>query len=1015
MRVCPLVAVFALLVGWPTPLGAQDERSPLERRVEEIDVLAERFNRASALELGEVGLALWRLRDEPDELTRAAWDDTTPRWGGRARDVLDALLDRPPLPRVEGPLALEALVTLLEPPSGEDALRRIVRTTTFTRGLDRQPSLDLALTALEARRPGHPWVAEARALRERTREVLAGIEAVFAALALPIDPRTTPRVTLPERRRGPDEVPREHPLTRLARRGSGAWVLRTGEGPRFFDDRLRLGPAPATDLEPRDVEDEVRDWALGSGHGSFHLDPLGVRGAGSTALRAWWASRLGLPWTATRLAGQCASDRDPIAPAEVLSDVAIDLAGAVQVACFHALGAGAPRGPLALALRRSAAALEVPLAFGALDEEDGADRPRLESEVLELASRLEEQDAALRVAPPIPVWAEWQLLTPAERVPFLVRALPNLDGDPSDILGFGGGSAWRATQRVPADAPPPDERRRRDVGGFSFERGDDHPFDRTPSGRSAADELVRCGEAAIPALIEALSDPGLTRCMSSDGDLVIGVMSVAEIAHDVLTRIISNQDVSFLRPLPAGEEWSYPAQLRARQAAAREWWATWAPRGGLFALHLEGLLEAEREIARGGEGARGGRYSRGHRVAWLHEHGGGREVETMRALLLSATAPSQRTEWIDLVSDAPHDGYVDLLRTELDAGSPRCAMAAAAALLDRGDRRGLPRARALLEAAFASPEPVADEDLEAVQRALWLLLHADMQAYDILLRAAEARRSFDDDLARPYGPPLPAVVAPLVLARIAARPWELPPVPTSGPLPPARVALDRLRHEQLEPLREEDRGRLIAAALADALRARRDPIMVRHAAVTAALARCLDLLVSAADVDPIPVLVAALADDDPVPRQAAIDALDRLPRAWAERLEAAAPEEACALLASARRRAERRVVAVETSREVPLDLHEALVSWRGELLDVERVRAALAAWSLTDATALRLTLERVGTERGLRVSASCSAADASAIELAVEVDGADAGEVEGALERALEADGWSRLVVRARR
>lgn len=220
---------------------------------------------------------------------------------------------------------------------------------------------------------------------------------------------------------------------------------------------------------------------------------------------------------------------------------------------------------------------------------------------------------AARTPDPLPPpWPEWTQLSPEAKLPFLLRALPDCDGDPRDILGFGGGSVWRASQRVPPDAPAP----KTEPGRPVVQRPWTH---RDPSGRSAADGLCALGDVAIPALIDRLTDRTPTRCVATNDEAAIGLLDAGACAWRILDRIIDDSELRFDRS-PDSEDDPRAAQA----AAARAWWANWSKRGGLVGYHRAVLTATRRALAAdpADPSERAVLESRrAHHTRWLAAHG----------------------------------------------------------------------------------------------------------------------------------------------------------------------------------------------------------------------------------------------------------------------------------------------------------------------------------------------------------------------------------------------------------
>ncbi|MCO5167107.1 MAG: hypothetical protein M9894_12215 [Planctomycetes bacterium] len=908
---------------------------------------------------------LWSLRVAQDDVgARARWLAEADRRAGGTRALLEALADAPAMPAFDPPADVDGLTALLDDPPGEDPLARAVRLALLTRGLDRQAALGQALDALADRRPDHPWVVQALARWAGARGLLAGIDALFTTLDLPFDPSSTPRMTVVgawsnDDDDDDDEDDEDEDVDGDDPKGredvAGAWLLeRDGDHATLMDDRLRrrklvlgrrssaTGPLPK--LEPRDLDADLRDCWLGTEGVPLGPGPRRHATAGSLALRAWWALRAGRPWSAACLAQACAPDetRRPGREADALSWIAVDVARAVQLAAFVDLGDLRPRGPIAATLRRTAAALDLPPRLGPLDPAwDDPERLELRAEVLDLAARLEAQEAALRDAPPLPTWDEWQALEPAERLPHLLRALPDLDGDPVDVLGFGGGSPWGATQRVPPDAPP---RERRPGAGGGFVR----PRLRPASGRSAADGLVELGEVAVPALIDVMHDLSPTRCVGNDGDEPALLLTVGAVAEQVLLRIAD------LDPLePTGDLGDHAAYRRAMQVAARAWWEAWAPRGGLVAWHLDRL-----HVAAGLADPEAHDRARARHLRWLLRHADGRERGVVEALVRAERDPTERARWIDALSAARGDAYHDLLLEALASDDDALAMAAGAALLARGDRRALVRAGPLARAAVSGERPSGG----GPDRALGLVLTAQTPEAPGLVVLATATRPDLDAWMLQVAPRLPAPESFLSLARLAARP---------------RAAADRAawvgEHARAALAARLGLGDAVAAvdALAEALRLRPDDEAREHAAVTAALlgGGALASVSSRAGVDLRGPLLAALVTDDLPRRHAAEAALERLDAdalAWLAQVARgparAAVDEARARAADADARVQRRrawrVVEVTVAPGVPGDVRARVETWWERPLDLALVADLLAAWEDAFAGALEVVIER---------------------------------------------------------
>jgi hypothetical protein len=891
---------------------------------------AERFAEARS-DQGEVALALWAWRlqngdSAREQVTHAICSD-------EAGALLDALIDPPDLPAMPTIDDDAPLATLLVASAGETVLERAVRSARFTRALDRVP-LSVALASLDR---DHPWVADVRARAARAEPVLRGLARMVDALALRVEPRTGEHVRLAWL----NVDAWADDLWGYEGRAAGGWVLaRTPTHVTILDDRLRRRRVAATRVAPADVDEEIRRWTVGPAALGWGEDSLDRRGCGAVALRAWWALRRGRVWTALRVAEAArAGDHDDVSAH--LSVIALDLARAVAEATFIDLALGRPRADAVRSLRRAA---EV-LGLAGAPAEPTARCQQRRAEVVDLADRLEAQDAALRAAPPLPMWSEWRRLSARERVPQLVRALADCDGDPTEDCYTSDHQVRGASQRVPPDAPAPVDARPEPpwIDGEA-------PWSiRRPSGCSSADQLLALGEMAIPALIEALDDRAPTRCVDARNGVVRGLLTRGECALRLLRAIVDSPGES----LPFESSWH-----SARQARAREWWAEVSARGGLFTLKLTHVLEGfdrgwlSEDLARS--------------IRWLIRHGGGREVELLRTCVVARRDDEVRAGLLGLLGQAPHDGYDALLCAELRSPSGPVAMAAASALLARGDRRGVARA---LDRATDRGAP-DDEVLLALE----VLSQAGAPELGaVVLRLVD--RPACDDAARLALVDVPASPERLLaLARLAARARELPPV---HPLEdtPARLAV-----EMLEPIpaggrpsvAPAARSRVVLAALADALRRRTDPDAHEHAAVTSCLlgADAMTALSAASGHDMRAPLLAALTLRDPVRRLAAASALDRLGLAglrWLVHGAARVPLDVTEAFA----RASLLVVRVTAAPEVPAPVRVALEGWLDQNLDLDRVSDVLEAWEDADMEALELVIARPNGGGGVRVYATC--------------------------------------------
>lgn len=919
----------------------------------------ERLERAAPLDRGEHALALWAVRLAQDDADAPArWRDSATYFTGGKAALLAALADGPPLPALDPPADVEGLARLLDDPPDEDPLAGVVRLVRFTRGLDRQAALGPTLEALAALRPDDPWVEQARARWSEAQDLLAGIDALFVALGLPVDPRTTPRVTVAgawceerwDAEDGEDDGGDDD--ERARRRYSwrvGAWLVgAAGDEVTLLDDRLRLrtitpgrGPDARPSLAPRDLDVDLLACRLTGDFLCLAPDPLSERGPGAVALRAWWALRAGRPWSAACLA------LDPAAEvlranghASALADVATDLGDASLLAAFVALGDDRPRPPIVAALRGAAAALELAGRPAPLDARAEEARRETLDRVVDLAERLAAQDAALRQAPPVPTWAEWQRLTPAERLPYLLRALPDCDGDPTDTIGFGGGSPWGATQRVPPDAPPPGAAERR-LWTFAF--GDDDGV-RRASGRSAADGLLLLGDVAVPPLIDLLTDRSPTRCVGNDGDEPALLLTLGEVAWQVLCEL-AGLDWRIVQAYTPPDTADSPT---VRQAAARAWWEDCRPHGGLVAWHEARLWTAADPTG-------------GWRpLAALARLGGERAEQIVDAFVRWERDPGRQASWIDALAAAPGDAHLALLLEALEEGADAPAMAAAGVLLGRGDRRGLPRALEVVRRGLAAG---ADLDEPGFERALWLVARArSPELTDLVFRVTTARL----DLAHlgrsgwllDAANALPEAEALLVLGRLAA-------------LHADAHAAERIALRLGRTARGADPTRTMVDALAEALRLRPDDGAREHAAVTAALlgGGALASASARAGVDLRGPLLAALVTDDVPRRHAAEAALERLDAdalAWLAQVARgparAAVDEALTRAADADARVQRRragrVVEVTVAPGVPGDVRARAETWRERPLDLALVADLLAAWEDAFAGALEVVIER---------------------------------------------------------
>lgn len=882
--------------------------------------VAERFAEGRS-DQGEVALALWAWRLEGGALARERVASAI--CSDEVGALLGALIDPPPLPAIDDAPLAELLVA----PAGESVLERAVRSARFTRALDRVP-LSTALGALDA---SHPWVADVRARARRAEPVLRGLVRMVDALALPVEPRTGERVRLAWL----NVDPWVDDLWGHEGKAVGGWVLaRSPTHVTILDDRLRRRRLAAARVVPADVDEELQRWAVGPAARARGWDPLDGRGPGAVTLRAWWALRRGRVWTAMRLAE--AARTDDASPS--LSGIALDLADVVEKATFIDLGLGRPRGDAVQALRRAADIL----AFAGAPADSTAQHRR--ADVVALVDRLEAQDAALRRASSPPPWSEWQRMSAQARVPHLVRALADCDGDPTDDF-----SPERqvkgASQRVPPDAPAP--------AGVRAEPpwidGEAPWWHRRASGCSAADQLLALGELAIPALIEALPNDAPTRCVDARGG-VRGLLTIGECALRLLRSIVDLRG----ELLPFESRWH-----SERQASAREWWAEVSGRGGLVTLKVARVLE---EFDRSWPS-----QDLDSSLRWLVRHGGGREVELLRALVEATRDPEACADVVRMLGQAPHDGYDALLRGQLERDDGWVAMVAASALLARGDRRGLAR---VLERATDRGAP----DRE-VLLALEILSQAGAPELAAVVLRLVDRSAFDDAARLALVGASSSPERLLALARIAARPRELPRVT------PWEDTQARLAIEMLEPIpaggrasvAPAERPRIVVDALAEALRLRADPDALEHAAVTCCLlgADPMAALAATSGHDLRPYLLRALALRDRPRRAAAATALDRLGLAglrWLIHGVARVPRDVSEAMA----RASLQVVRVTVAPDAPEAVRAALEAWSEQRLDLDRVSDVLEAWETAHLSdALELVIARPSGGGGVRVSATC--------------------------------------------
>lgn len=895
---------------------------------------------------GEIALALWAWRLERGEPARRLISEAILDCSGDARALLDALRDPPPLPALEGD---EPLDLLLAAPPGETVLERAVRSARFTRGLDRVP-LPATLEALDAR---HPWVADVRARWTHVEPVVRGLGRIFDALVLPVDPRTAERVRLASATGRWDGD-----LWSDEGKATGGWVVaKTASHLTILDDRLRRRRVAVEHARPEDVDDLVRRWAIpGEGPVSGY-DALDLRSCGALALRAWWALERGQTWTAARIAEDAVLiDRDDTSSTR-LGMIAYELGRAVQEATFIDLSANRPRAESVATLRGAIRAVD---AVGPPTDELAAEQWReLRADLLNFADRLEVQDAALRAAPQFPTWVEWERLTIEERLPHLIRALADCDGEPTSVIFGGVGKVWGASQRLPLDAPAHVSLARRSTFSFEIETplvdGEPSWTDRRASGCSAADWLEDAGEVAIPALIEALADLSPSRCVGSEGEMPNPPLTVGDCAADLLGSIIGLDDLELQ---PRNYEGALAYQLET-QARARAWWAEVAPRGGVFPLHVAKLVELEADAR-----------SRSSHASWLLRRGGGREVDLLRGLVLSAPTPEARAGWLRALGQARHDGYDALLVAELESEDTLVAMAATGALVDRGDRRGLPRAVALTIDGGATDE--------AVGHALAALTQAEApELTTVALQIVVARPTCDGALLFALTPAPESAERLLTLARIAARPALLGSRVEHRD-DPALWAMNALEPPEegrrFTPL-TSDRRRIVVSALAEALRRRADPDALEHAAVTASLVghAAIAALCSGSGHDLRRPLLAALSHDDPPRRDVAKAAVERLGvdgRRWLRDGVAVVREDGHAAALGATL----RVVWVDVAPEAPRGVHAALEAWHGDRLDLDRVSDVLEAWEEGELEALELVIDRLGRHGGVRVQATCPVA-----------------------------------------
>lgn len=697
----PLLGALAL--GLVAPAAAQDS-TPRPAVVAWVRRTAALWARADVETRSLLALRLWTERARSDEVAAAARLLTARAAAGSPRELLDALGRRPVEPDPFAPPATEPeLAALLAASDDGDPLDQAGRYLTFLRRLD-AGGADLAST-LRRLKPSvarHPWVRAQRpvlAARARWRE----LQGRLPALPLP-DLQQLQRVRLWLVEGGEP-------------RSLGGWLLRR-DGEAFValgDDlarrELRWGsagedPRPGAASRgalPRYEPEPFERAALARLAAGPRREPLpgapslALSYPSETLLLATIAERLGRPGLAVRLHGLAEASQRAADAETALRDA---FTGETADRLWRAAA------ELLLARRRAEA---LPL-VEALAAEPGFAGTTEQERCVELLPGVRR---ALEPAPPAGEGLEARLALLSYR----------LQEQPGEQLSFPGGPSFVGT--------------------------------------GPAEELVRIGWPAVPALIALLDDPRPT-CVA--GRWRPGsppyVYTVGEVASRILTAILGAPLREVVAP---GGFAGSRAELRP---SAEAWWGRVGPAGPV-AFGLARLDEALARRAREGRGEFPWRLIESLTRSETVREASPELLERARA----ASGPEEQARWLSALARSPLLVSDARLKDALDSGEPSIVRAAAWALIARGDETAA-LARAGLERQIdveltVSRGPRAD----FLRSALELLTRRPTPALLALAdRISQATADVDREVLAAVRALPDEALARVVLARLARRP-----------------------------------------------------------------------------------------------------------------------------------------------------------------------------------------------------------------------------------------------------
>ncbi len=203
-----------------------------------------------------------------------------------------------------------------------------------------------------------------------------------------------------------------------------------------------------------------------------------------------------------------------------------------------------------------------------------------------------------------------------------------------------------------------------DIFGDMFQEG----------GSTPAHQLVAIGFPAVPALIEALNDKRLTRSVGYHRDFYFShfVLSVGDCAEAVLARIAHR---NFWVSQTTSGAMQKDGETDKTRREVEAWWTEVGKKGEVAVL--------EDGVRAGGDDS----YTQAQQLAKVNPEAC---LAVLHAGIENATSSWIRSNLIRTLASLPSDRVPDALRYQLShCKSPEGRIAAAAALIDRGDSKGV--------------------------------------------------------------------------------------------------------------------------------------------------------------------------------------------------------------------------------------------------------------------------------------------------------------------------------------